>query len=91
MTPAGQRIMRIPLPVPLIREMDAVILKGLGGYATRAEFIVDAIQERVLELSIGVVEDAGAPPAPPRAPRRRVRQRTWAMRLWPRRSRPRFR
>lgn len=57
-----QRIMRIPLPVPLIREMDAVILKGLGGYATRAEFIVDAIQERVLELTIGGTEDAGPPP-----------------------------
>src|SRR5262245_42762858 len=63
MNKVEQRIMRVPLPVPLIREMDAVILKGLGGYSTRAEFIVDAIQERVLELSIGGVEDAGAPPS----------------------------
>ena len=63
MTESQQRIMRIPLPVPLIREMDAVIIKGLGGYTTRAEFIVDAIQERVLELSIAGVEDAGPPPA----------------------------
>lgn len=62
MSPAGQRIMRIPLPVTLIREMDTVILEGLGGYTTRAEFIVDAIQERILELSVGVIEDAGAPP-----------------------------
>jgi len=61
MSPADQRIMRIPIPVPLIREMDAVILEGLGGYATRAEFIVDAIEQRILELSVGVVEDAGAP------------------------------
>lgn len=59
-----QRIMRIPIPVPLIREMDAVILKGLGGYSTRAEFIVDAIQERILELSVDSTEDAGPPPAP---------------------------
>lgn len=59
-----QRIMRIPIPVPLIREMDAVILKGVGGYATRAEFIVDAIQERILELSVESIEDAGPPPAP---------------------------
>lgn len=58
-----QRVMRIPIPVPLIREMDAVILKGVGGYSTRAEFIVDAIQERVLELSVDGIEDAGPPPA----------------------------
>ena len=54
--------MRIPLPVPLIREMDAVIISGAGGYSTRAEFIVDAIQERILELTIEGVEDAGPPP-----------------------------
>lgn len=53
--------MRIPLPVPLIREMDAIILQEVGGYVTRAEFIVDAIQERILELTIGDEEDAGAP------------------------------
>lgn len=58
-----QRIMRIPLPVPLIREMDALMIKGLGGYATRGEFIVDAIQERLLELTIDGIEDAGRPPA----------------------------
>lgn len=60
----GRRIMRIPLPVPLIREMDAVIIDGVGGYSTRAEFIVDAIQERILELTIEEVEDAGPPPVP---------------------------
>ena len=58
--------MRIPLPVPLIREMDAVIIDGVGGYETRAEFIVDAIQERILELTIEEVEDAGPPPVPQR-------------------------
>ena len=58
--------MRIPLPVPLIREMDAVIIDGIGGYETRAEFIVDAIQERILELTIEEVEDAGPPPVPQR-------------------------
>ncbi|MGW6278748.1 ribbon-helix-helix domain-containing protein [Kribbella sp. NPDC055071] len=55
--------MRIPLPVSLIREMDAVILNGVGGYTTRAEFIVDAIQERVLDLTVEQEEDSGAPPA----------------------------
>ncbi len=62
MADQGQRIMRIPLPVQLIREMDNVIISGAGGYSTRAEFIVDAIQERILELTIEGVEDAGPPP-----------------------------
>lgn len=57
-----QRVMRIPLPVALIRAMDAVIIKGLGGYTTRAEFIVDAIQERVLELTLPEEESAAPPP-----------------------------
>ena len=60
-----QRVMRIPLPVRLIREMDAVIINGVGGYSTRAEFIVDAIQERILELTMEGVEDAGPPPGLP--------------------------
>ena len=54
--------MRIRVPVPLIREMDAVITEGIGGYATRAEFILDAVQERILELTAEGVEDAGPPP-----------------------------
>lgn len=54
--------MRVPLPVPLIREMDTVIINGIGGYSTRAEFIIDAIQERIFELTIHGVEDAGPPP-----------------------------
>jgi hypothetical protein len=53
--------MRVPIPVSLIREMDAAIISGQGGYTTRAEFIVDAIQERVLELAFET-EDAGPPP-----------------------------
>ena len=61
MTEPEQRIMRVVLPVPLIRAMDAVIIKGLGGYTTRGEFIVDAIQERVLEMTVDVAEDAGPP------------------------------
>ncbi len=59
------------IPVPLIREMDAVILKGIGGYATRAEFIVDAIQERILELSVEASRTPDAPPAARSSTRRR--------------------
>jgi len=62
MVELDQRIIRIPLSVALIREMDAVIIQGIGGYATRSEFIVDAIQERVLDLTVPREEDAGPPP-----------------------------
>ena len=41
--------------------MDDVILRGIGGYATRAEFIVDAIQERIYELAIEAEEDPDGP------------------------------
>ncbi len=68
MSEKEQRIMRMALPVSLIREMDAVITQGLGGYRTRAEFIVDAIQERILEMTIGETEDAGPPPPPAHVP-----------------------
>lgn len=69
-----QRIMRIALPVHLIRQMDEVILAGIGGYSTRAEFIVDAISERVLELTISDVEDAGAPAQAPWSGQTTVRE-----------------
>lgn len=55
------RVMRVPFPIDLIRQMDELILAGTGGYATRAEFIIDAIQERIVELSISEEEDAGVP------------------------------
>ena len=49
------------MPVPLLRDMDSVIIKGIGGYSTRAEFIIDAIQERILELTVEGIDDAGPP------------------------------
>jgi hypothetical protein len=52
------RIVRIPLPVDLIRQMDALILGGRGGFENRAEFITDAIRERILEFEF---EPAEAP------------------------------
>jgi len=62
MSELDERIMRIRLPVALIREMDGVIGRGVGGYMTRTEFIVDAIQERVLDLTLPREEDGGPPP-----------------------------
>jgi len=49
--PADERIVRVPLPVSLIRRMDQLLLKGTGGYQTRAEFIREAVEAMVLELS----------------------------------------
>lgn len=54
------RIVRIPLPVEVIRQVDRLILDGVGGYGTRAEFILDAVQERLLELvhdDLAIVDD----------------------------------
>ena len=57
MTEIQQRIIRVPIPVALIRDMDSLISQGVGGFATRTEFIVDAIQERFFELTFGSAQD----------------------------------
>lgn len=60
----AHRVVRTPLPVDLIREMDEAILGGLGGYGTRTEFITDAIRERLIELKFEEAPEAigGEPP-----------------------------
>src|ERR1035437_2469287 len=49
------------IPVPLIRDMDVIIAKGISGYATRTEFIVDAIQERIFELTFEFLDGSNGP------------------------------
>jgi len=44
------------MPVQLVRRVDEMILKGIGGFATRSEFILDAMQERLTELLYNVPE-----------------------------------
>lgn len=51
--PQDARIIRVALPTQLIRKVDELILSGVGGFATRGEFILDAVQERVVELLFG--------------------------------------
>lgn len=53
-----KRIVRVPLPVELIRSMDRALLKGLGGYQTRSEFIHDAVENLVMELTYETVPEA---------------------------------
>jgi hypothetical protein len=54
-----KRVVRVPMPVPLIREMDAALVNGAGGYSTREEFIADAVRDKLVEL-----EYEPAPPGP---------------------------
>ncbi len=49
--------------------MDGLISKGIGGFATRTEFIVDAIQERYFELTFGSPEGEPGYPSTSEAPR----------------------
>ena len=52
-----KRIVRVPLAAELIHRMDVLVSNRTAGYETRADFIRDAIEALVLELSY--------PPAPP--------------------------
>lgn len=61
----GQRIVRVVLPVEQIRRMDQLILSGTGGFDTRNEFIREAIEAQIAELTYepAPVEHAVPPPA----------------------------
>jgi len=43
------RVVRVPLAVSLIRQMDRLVLGGAGGFASRTEFIQEAVDAMVLE------------------------------------------
>lgn len=58
-----QRVVRIPMALGLIRNLDRALVAGAGGYTTRAEFITDAVRDRLLEL-----EFEPAPPEPSESP-----------------------
>lgn len=66
-----ERIVKIPLPIPLIREIDEALVSRLGGYSTRTEFFRDAAEGLLLELKY---EPAPAEPTtrsePERSPTR---------------------
>ena len=58
-----ERVVKILLPVSLIRQLDEAIVAGLGGYSTRAEFIRDAAEGLLLELKYEQAPDEPAPPS----------------------------
>ncbi|HVM34105.1 MAG TPA: ribbon-helix-helix domain-containing protein [Actinomycetota bacterium] len=51
-----QRVVRVPLPVQLIRRMDALLLERKGGFESRAEFIKEAVEAMVTEVQFGAAE-----------------------------------
>ena len=55
----NKRVIRIPLPVDLIREMDELIETGAGGMESRAELAREAIEAMVLELRHDVSDTVG--------------------------------
>lgn len=70
-----QRIVRLAMPPALIRRVDAVVHAGTGGYQSRSEFILDAIEERLTELTaegapagdspmnVSVLQSVASPPS----------------------------
>lgn len=46
-----QRVVKLLLPLPLIRQMDRVLLEGVGGFTTRNEFVREAIESYMLDLT----------------------------------------
>ena len=63
------RVLRIPLPVDLIRDMDDLVSLRTGGLGSRAEFTREAIEAMVLELRHGVYEPEIQAPSDPASPR----------------------
>ena len=55
-----QRVVKLLLPLPLIRAMDRLLVDGVGGFTTRNEFVREAIESYILELTH---EPAPAEPA----------------------------
>jgi hypothetical protein len=55
-----ERIVRVPLPVSLIRRMDELLTRGTGGLHVRADFIREAVEAMVLELSYAPAPDEPA-------------------------------
>src|SRR5262245_13742212 len=55
-----ERVVKILLPVALIRQVDEALVAGVGGYTTRTEFFRDAAEGLLLELKYGPAPDEPA-------------------------------
>src|SRR5581483_383899 len=70
-----QRVVKLLLPLQLIRQMDHLLLDGVGGFTTRNEFVREAIESYMLDLTH---EPAPAEPAEMRQRQLRLRSVTGA-------------
>jgi Arc/MetJ-type ribon-helix-helix transcriptional regulator len=60
------RLVKTYLPVDLVRQMDVAIVRSAGGYLDRAEFITEAIRDRLAEQEASAWQALKAPaPVPP--------------------------
>jgi hypothetical protein len=64
-----KRLVKTWLPVDLVRQMDVAIVRSSGGYLDRAEFIGEAIRDRLAEEEAAAYQashaSVAAPPPPP--------------------------
>src|SRR5690242_8177536 len=61
----ARRLVKLYLPVETVRRMDAAILRCSGAYLDRAEFVTEAVLDRLAEEGQGVVEQLPIAPARP--------------------------
>lgn len=57
----SKRLIRVPVPAALLKSVDELVESGEGGYEDRAEFVVDAIRERLLEVEYAGVAVGSTP------------------------------
>src|SRR6058998_1513197 len=64
-----KRLVKTWLPVDLVRQMDVAIVRSSGSYLDRAEFIAEAIRDRLAEEEAVAYQashaSVAAPPPPP--------------------------
>ena len=48
--PYNTRLVKVPLPIPVVREIDELVVTGVGGYSDRNDFIREAINNMLAEL-----------------------------------------
>ena len=51
------RLVRVLAPGALLREVDGIVRQGRGGYQTRQEFFLDAIENQILEVTYSGAEN----------------------------------
>lgn len=65
----SNRIVKVPLPVALIRRMDEAVVGEAGGFRTRAELMQEAVENLLNELVYPEASSASSEEAPQVAPR----------------------